>query len=112
MPKFDSEHENESQKLLTCYINATVLIHKDHRRIQRRCASSPPSISCLPIVGHLLLDQDEVEKDRLAGEIRDIVGTIVTLGTPLSIISLATLLDIARTTLRAEVNTLTVALLC
>lgn len=50
----------------------------------------------LPIVDQLFLDQDEVEKDRLASEFRHIVGTIVTLATPLSIVSLATLLDIAK----------------
>jgi hypothetical protein len=48
----------------------------------------------LPILDQLLVDQDKVEQDRLAGEFREVVGAIVILADPLSTGSLANLLDI------------------
>jgi NACHT domain len=47
----------------------------------------------LPILDQLLVDQDEVEQDRLAREFREVVGAIVILADPLSTVSLASLLD-------------------
>ena len=49
----------------------------------------------LPVLNQLLVGQDEVEKEQLAKEFQDIVGTIVILADPLSITSLASLLHIA-----------------
>ncbi|KAI9768893.1 MAG: hypothetical protein M1839_003847 [Geoglossum umbratile] len=48
----------------------------------------------LPILNQLLVDQDEVEKEKLAIDFQEIVGTIAVLASPLSIISLASLLGI------------------
>jgi hypothetical protein len=48
----------------------------------------------LPILDQLLVDQDEAEKEELAREFREIVGTIIILVDPLSTISLARLLHI------------------
>ena len=48
----------------------------------------------LPILDQLLVGQDEVEKEKLAREFREVVGAIVILVNPLSIISLASLLRI------------------
>jgi len=49
----------------------------------------------LPVLDQLLLDQDEIEKERLAREFREVVGAIVVLARPLSIPSLASLLDLS-----------------
>ena len=49
----------------------------------------------LPILDQLLVGQDEVEKEKLAREFREVVGAIVILANPLSIISLASLLRIS-----------------
>ncbi|KAJ9656035.1 hypothetical protein H2201_008661 [Coniosporium apollinis] len=48
----------------------------------------------LPILEQLLLDQDEAEKESRAREFREVVGAVVLLADPLSIISLASLLNI------------------
>ncbi|KAI9784843.1 MAG: hypothetical protein M1839_001573, partial [Geoglossum umbratile] len=48
----------------------------------------------LPILNQLLVDQDEVEKEKLAIDFQEVVGTIAVLASPLSIISLASLLGI------------------
>jgi hypothetical protein len=48
----------------------------------------------LPILDQLLVGQNEVEKEKLTGEFREVVGTIVVLANPLSIVSLASLLAI------------------
>jgi NACHT domain len=48
----------------------------------------------LPILDQLLVDQDEVEKEKLAMDFQEVVGTIVVLASPLSIVSLASLLGI------------------
>jgi NACHT domain len=48
----------------------------------------------LPILNQLLIDQDEAEKEELAREFREVVGTIIILVDPLSTISLARLLNI------------------
>jgi hypothetical protein len=49
----------------------------------------------LPILDQLLAEQDEVEKEKLAMEFREVVGAIVVLADPLSTSSLASLLRIA-----------------
>jgi NACHT domain len=48
----------------------------------------------LPILDQLLVDQDEVEKEKLARDFREVVGAIVVLANPLSTVSLASLLEI------------------
>jgi hypothetical protein len=48
----------------------------------------------LPILDQLLAGLDEVEAEKLVSEFREVVGTIVVLATPLSIVSLASLLVI------------------
>jgi hypothetical protein len=50
----------------------------------------------LPILNQLFEDQDEVESERLAEEFREVVGIIVILKSPLSSVSLANLLSIAK----------------
>jgi hypothetical protein len=50
----------------------------------------------LPILDQLLIDQDDAEKEELAREFREIVGTIIILVDPLSTISLSSLLNIAQ----------------
>jgi hypothetical protein len=47
----------------------------------------------IPILNQLLTDQDERESEELKREFREIVGAIIILASPLSIISLARLLD-------------------
>jgi hypothetical protein len=49
----------------------------------------------LPVLNQLLVGQDEVEKEQIAKEFQEVVGTIVVLANPLSISSLASLLCIA-----------------
>ena len=49
----------------------------------------------LPILNQLFDDEDELHKDRQTSEFREIVGSIVVLESPLSIASLAQLLNIA-----------------
>ncbi|KAI9782331.1 MAG: hypothetical protein M1839_005204 [Geoglossum umbratile] len=48
----------------------------------------------LPILDQLLIDQDEVENENLAMEFQEVVGAIAVLASPLSVISLASLLGI------------------
>ncbi|KAF2192944.1 vegetative incompatibility protein HET-E-1 [Zopfia rhizophila CBS 207.26] len=50
----------------------------------------------LPILNQLFDDEDEVSKERQANEFREIVGSIVVLESPLSIVSLAHLLGIPK----------------
>ncbi|KAF3931223.1 hypothetical protein ABW19_dt0209418 [Dactylella cylindrospora] len=49
----------------------------------------------LPILNHMLADQDNAESERLVREFQQIVGTIVSLANPLSISSLAKLLSVS-----------------
>jgi hypothetical protein len=48
----------------------------------------------LPVLDQLLVGQDELEEEKLAGEFQEVVGAIIILASPLSIISLASLLRI------------------
>jgi hypothetical protein len=50
----------------------------------------------LPILNQLFDDDDEVDKERRASEFREIVGGIIVLENPLSIVSLANLLSIPK----------------
>jgi hypothetical protein len=50
----------------------------------------------LPILNQLFDDGDKVDKERRASEFREIVGGIIVLENPLSIVSLANLLSIPR----------------
>jgi hypothetical protein len=50
----------------------------------------------LPILNQLFDDEDEVDKERRASEFREIVGGIIVLENPLSIVSLANLLSIPK----------------
>ena len=50
----------------------------------------------LPILNHLFDDEDELDKERQTSEIREVVGSIIVLESPLSIPSLAHLLNIPK----------------
>ena len=50
----------------------------------------------LPILNQLFDDEDEIDKDRRTSEFREVVGSIVVLRSPLSIISLAHLINIPK----------------
>ena len=50
----------------------------------------------LPILNHLFDDEDELDKERQTSEFREVVGSIVVLESPLSIPSLAHLLNIPK----------------
>ncbi|EON69685.1 hypothetical protein W97_08945 [Coniosporium apollinis CBS 100218] len=60
----------------------------------------------LPILEQLLLDQDEAEKESRAREFREVVGAVVLLADPLSIISLASLLNIPEEDVNCSLDSL------
>jgi hypothetical protein len=60
----------------------------------------------LPILDQLLIGQDEVEKEKLAWEFQEVVGTIVILANPLSIVSLANLLSIPQAEIACRIDLL------
>jgi hypothetical protein len=60
----------------------------------------------LPILNQLFDDEDETDKERRTSEFREIVGAIVVLAAPLSIISIASLLDIPREDIRCRMDLL------
>jgi WD40 repeat protein len=58
----------------------------------------------LPILDQLLSDQEEDEKETWLQAFRDLVGSIVTLEAPLSIVSLASLLQISQEDVRCRLD--------
>ena len=60
----------------------------------------------LPILNQLFDEEDENDKERWAGEFRDIVGSIVVLETPLSTASLARLLHVSKDDITCRLNSL------
>ncbi|KAI9763764.1 MAG: hypothetical protein M1839_006312, partial [Geoglossum umbratile] len=60
----------------------------------------------LPILGQLLDDEDEADKQRRTSEFQDIVGSIVVLESPLSISSLAHLFQISKEDIRCRLDSL------
>ncbi|KAF2194154.1 vegetative incompatibility protein HET-E-1 [Zopfia rhizophila CBS 207.26] len=60
----------------------------------------------LPILNQLFDDEDEADKQRRTSEFRDIVGSIVVLESPLSITSLARLLQISKEDVRCRLDSL------
>lgn len=60
----------------------------------------------LPILSHLFDDEDEIDKDRQTSEFREIVGSIVILESPLSIVSLAHLLGKHKDDIKCKLNLL------
>ncbi|KAH0537131.1 hypothetical protein FGG08_006035, partial [Glutinoglossum americanum] len=63
-------------------------------------------ITYLPILDPLFAIQDRKEKERLSKEFQEIVGSIVLLGSPLSITSLARLLKIPKEDIRCRLDSL------
>jgi len=60
----------------------------------------------LPILNHLFDGQDEAESERLAQEFREVVGAIVVLANPLSVVSLASLLGIPEDEISCRLDSL------
>ncbi len=60
----------------------------------------------LPILNHLFDDENELDKKRQTSEFREVVGTIVVLESPLSIPSLANLLNIPKEDIRCRLDLL------
>lgn len=60
----------------------------------------------LPILNQLFAGQGEREKEKLSREFREIVGAIVVLAAPLSIISIASILDIPREDISCRLDSL------
>ena len=67
---------------------------------------SKQDVTYLPIMDHLFNGYGEREKEKLSLEFRNIVGSIVVLGTPLSIISLSSLLGIPQEDIRCRLDSL------
>ncbi|KAL8739579.1 MAG: hypothetical protein Q9190_007633, partial [Brigantiaea leucoxantha] len=67
---------------------------------------SKQDVTYLPIMNHLFSGHGEREKEKLSLEFRNIVGSIIVLETPLSIISLATLLDLPKEDIRCRLDSL------
>lgn len=60
----------------------------------------------LPILNQLFDDEDEVDKQMRTSEFREIVGSIAVLESPLSIVSLARLLDISKEDISCRLDSL------
>jgi hypothetical protein len=60
----------------------------------------------LPVLDQLLIGQDEIEKEKLATEFREVVGVIVLLANPLSVIALESLLHISADDISYRLNLL------
>ncbi|OBT75403.1 hypothetical protein VF21_05711 [Pseudogymnoascus sp. 05NY08] len=60
----------------------------------------------LPILDQLLVDQDMAEKETLGREFRELVGAIIILADPLSIVSLASLLGIKKEDVNGRLESL------
>ena len=60
----------------------------------------------LPILNHLFDDENELDKERQTSEFREVVGSIVVLESPLSIASLAHLLNIPKEDIKCRLDLL------
>ncbi|KAJ8063245.1 hypothetical protein OCU04_008478 [Sclerotinia nivalis] len=60
----------------------------------------------LPILNQLFINQDEEEKKMLAREFRQIIGVIIILADPLSIVSLASLLNVPKEDIKSRLVSL------
>ena len=67
---------------------------------------SKQDVTYLPIINHSFSGHGEREKEKLSLEFRNIVGSIVVLETPLSIISLAALLNLPQEDIRCRLDSL------
>ena len=67
---------------------------------------SRQDMTYLPVMNHLFSGHGEREREKLSLEFRNIVGSIVVLETPLSIISLTTLLDVPQEDIRCRLDSL------
>ena len=67
---------------------------------------SKQDVTYLPIMNHLFSGHGKREKEKLSLEFRNIVGSIIVLETPLSIISLASLLDVPQEDIRCRLDSL------
>ena len=67
---------------------------------------SNQDVTYLPIMDNLFSGHGEREKEKLSLEFRNIVGSIIVLETPLSIISLASLLDVSQEDIRCRLDSL------
>lgn len=67
---------------------------------------SKQDVTYLPIINHLFSGYGEREKEKLSLEFRNIVGLIVVLETPLSIISLVALLNLLKENIRYRLDSL------
>lgn len=67
---------------------------------------SKQDVTYLPILNHLFSGQPEREKEKLSQRFREIVGSIIILENPLSVISIATLLDIPKEDIGCRLDSL------
>ncbi len=67
---------------------------------------SKQDVTYLPIMSHLFSGHREREKEKLSLDFRNIVGSIVVLETPLSVISLTALLDLQKEDVRCRLDSL------
>ena len=67
---------------------------------------SKQDVTYLPVMNHLFSGYGEREKEKLSVEFQNIVGSIVVLETPLSVISLAALLDLPKEDIRCRLDSL------
>ena len=67
---------------------------------------SQQDVTYLPILNHLFAGQAEKEKEKLSRGFREVVGSIIILENPLSISSIASLLDIPREDVRCRLDSL------
>jgi hypothetical protein len=72
----------------------------------RKAKISKLDATYLPILNQLFDEEDEEDRERWAGEFRDIVGSIVVLETPLSTASLARLLHISKDEVSCRLDSL------
>ena len=67
---------------------------------------SKQDVTYLPVMNHLFSGYGEREKEKLSVEFQNIVESIVVLETPLSVISLAALLDLPKEDIRCRLDSL------
>ncbi len=67
---------------------------------------SKQDVTYLPVINHLFSGHGEREKEKLSLEFRNIVGSIVVLESPLSVICLASLLNLPQEDIRYRLKSL------
>lgn len=67
---------------------------------------SKQDVTYLPVMNHLFSGHGEREKEKLSLEFRNIMGSIVVLESPLSVISLTSLLDLPQEDIRCRLESL------